>query len=72
MEFTCGHCGKLINCSAIIVDGTFLHATCKEEYKRRKIYAKWEKTGLLDGLKGQLNDDISRLYECCKSTPINE
>jgi len=72
MNFTCGHCGKIINCSARLIDNTFLHATCEEPYKRAKIYAKWEKSGLLEGLKGHINDDISRKFECCKSTLINE
>jgi hypothetical protein len=72
MNFTCAHCGKLINCSAILVDNTFLHGTCEEQYKRAKIYAKWEKSGLLEGLKGPIKSDVAALMECCKSTLINE
>ncbi len=63
MNFTCGHCGKLINCSAILVDDTFLHSTCEQPYKEVKIYAKWEAAGFFDGLKGPIKTDIARRYE---------
>jgi hypothetical protein len=72
MNFTCAHCGKLINCSAILVDNTFLHGTCEEPFKRAKIYAKWEASGLLDGLKGLIKSDITALMCCKASTLIKE
>ena len=41
MEFICSHCGKIIQCSAIIVDRThFLHTRCEEPFKKKRIMDK--------------------------------
>lgn len=35
MEFTCSHCGKPIQCSAIIVNQKyFVHTQCEKEFKK--------------------------------------
>jgi hypothetical protein len=36
MEFICAHCEKPIRCSAILVDNTFLHSTCEEQFLKEK------------------------------------
>jgi len=72
MNFTCGHCGKLINCSAILVDKTFLHSTCEKPYKEAKIYAKWEASGLLDGFKSDGKINIATLYDGKTSSSLSD
>lgn len=39
---------------------------------RENTIAKWSALGFLDGLKGHVDPNIAKLYECCKSTEINE
>lgn len=36
MNFTCGYCQKLILCSAILIDGEFLHSSCEPAYVETK------------------------------------
>lgn len=36
MEFICAHCEKPITCSAILVDGEFLHSTCEASFIEAK------------------------------------
>jgi hypothetical protein len=36
MEFICAHCEKPIRCSAILVDGEFLHSTCEASFNEAK------------------------------------
>ncbi len=31
---------------------------------------KWEASGLLDGLKGHVKENVAELYQCCKSYTI--
>jgi len=66
MEFICTHCNQSINCFSKVVDGVFLHSKCEIAYMRSKVVAKWEASGLLDGLKGPIKSDIASLMECCK------
>ncbi len=58
MEFTCTHCHKPIYTVAIILDKThFIHEGCIDAYnnaekqKEEEVVEKWEKSGLLTGLK---------------------
>jgi hypothetical protein len=39
---------------------------------REETIKKWEASGLLDGLKGQINPEVAKLYECCKTSLIKE
>lgn len=39
---------------------------------REKTIKKWKELGLLDGLKPDIKEDIAKLYECCKSSPLEE
>jgi len=45
-----------------------------EELKiiRANTISKWDSLGFLDGLSGHINPKIAELYECCKSTLLNE
>lgn len=40
--------------------------------ERKKLIAKWEALGFLDGLSGHLKDNVAELYQCCKTNKINE
>ena len=46
MNFTCAHCEKVIRCSAILIDGEFLHSSCEAAY----IEAKEEKENDVEDL----------------------
>ena len=39
---------------------------------REEIIRKWEKSGLLDGIVGPLNENIAKQFECCKSSKLVE
>lgn len=43
-----------------------------EKEKREEIVRKWEKSGLLAGLKGHIKPEIANLYEGCKRIVKNE
>lgn len=43
------------------------HSSKKELSQQEEIYKKWKDTGLLDGLRGNLKESISKMYECCTS-----
>ena len=67
MVFRCAHCNKDIKEVSIVIDKRhIIHKSCEDEYKKEKLRSKWEESGLLDGLKGPLNDEVAKLFECCK------
>lgn len=41
---------------------------------REEIKDKWEKSGLLDGIKGlsKNKENLAKLYECCKSAKLDD
>ena len=44
----------------------------KIERIREQTIAKWNSLGFLDGLKGHVKEDITKLYECCESAKLDE
>jgi hypothetical protein len=77
MNFVCVYCKKATNEITVMVDKKhFLHRGCEEAFKKDKLIDKWkpafEKGGFLYGLKGPVNENIAKGYECCKSILINQ
>lgn len=56
------------------LDGSILsRGTMEDKEKlREEVIKKWKESGLLDGLKGPLKQNIAELYECCKTSKIEE
>lgn len=43
-----------------------------EQKEREEIIKKWKESGVLDGIKGPINDDIAKLYESQATVLITE